>query len=415
MVFAFSNLIMLLPIACVLAIMLSMTGSTILRPRDDSVRVFVQIIIWQFALIGTIGLLARSSWLSLLWLLFALAFLLQLWFWERGLVRNMLLLVFGASSASPAQINKVLHYLNLEGRGYWRRLGRRFGLVWQATGNWQLALLRVRLVRPVRARVALASLANQHDTEHFNQQITQAAQEQKLASQWLGRLVAVSLSFLVLFASGLFYENVTHRLLERAWQEHAKVGIYPLPRAQAWQNFVDWKLHIIIPVLVWLTILTLYVFKKFPSVARRRPVVWLFRGYYRSLTVEGLAHGLKSCQDPIRVCEQLAEVIAVPTWSRKLRYAAGKLSQGLSLPNALASSGLLRRNEAATLALCRDADSVAWAMHELSQSLLERAMSRTHVAVQLLTVGLTLFAAIVTTWYALATFGALAALMESQA
>ena len=209
MVFALSNLIMLLPIACVLAIMLSMTGSTILRPHNDGIRVFVQIIIWQFALLGTVGLLARSSWLSLVWLFFTLGFLVQLWFWERGLVRNILLLVFGANAASPAQLNKVLHYLSLEGRGYWRRLGRRFGLVWQATGNWQLALLKVRLVRPVRARVALANLTHQHDTQHFNQQIAQAAQEQKLASQWLGRLVVVSLSFLVLLASGLFYENYT--------------------------------------------------------------------------------------------------------------------------------------------------------------------------------------------------------------
>ena len=167
-------------------------------------------------------------------------------------------------------------------------------------------------------------------------------------------------------------------------------------------------------MIVWLIILALYTLKKFPSVAHRQPFVWLFRSYYRSLTVEGLAHGLKSSQDPTRVCEQLAEVIAVPTWSRKLRCAAHKLSQGLSLPNALASSGVLRRNEAATLSLCRDADSVAWAMHELSQSLLERAMSRTHMAVQLLTVGLTLFAAVVTTWYALSTFGALTALLEEQ-
>lgn len=415
MVFALSNLIMLLPIACVLAIMLSMTGSTILRPRHDGIRVFVQIIIWQFALLGIVGLLARSSWMSLVWLVFTLGFLLQLWFWERGLVRNILLLVFGANAGSPAQLSKVVHYLSLEGRGYWRRLGRRFGLVWQATDNWQLALLRVRLVRPVRARVALASLAHRHDTEHFNQQIAQAAQEQKLASQWLGRLVVVSLSFIALFVSGLFYENVSSPILESAWKEHAKAGFYQEPSVRPWQHFVEWKLHIIVPVIVWLTILALYAFKKFPSVARRRPVVWLFRSYYRSLTVEGLAHGLKSCQDPVRICEQLAEVIAVPTWSRKLRYTAGKLSQGLSLPNALASSGLLRRNEAATLSLCRDADSVAWAMHELSQSLLERAVSRTHITVQLLTVGLTFFAAVVTTWYALSTFGALTALIESQA
>ncbi len=68
--------------------------------------------------------------------------------------------------------------------------------------------------------------------------------------------------------------------------------------------------------------------------------------------------------------------MAVPIWSRKLRLAARKISSGLSLPDALAKSGILRRKEAASLTLCRDADSIAWAMHLLGYSLLERTLSR---------------------------------------
>ncbi len=255
MVFAFSNLILLLPVACTLAIMLAMTGSAVVRARSDGVRVFVQIIIWQFVLFGLIGLLARSSLLSLLWLFFLLGMLVQLWFWERGLARSILLLVFGASSSSPSQLNKIVQFLNQEGRGYWRRLGRRFDRVWRATGNWQLAIVRVRLARPVRTRLALVTLGQNHDANHFQHQVAKVIEEQKLVSQWLGRLLVVSLSFLALFLVGFWYELQLAPTLDSIWREFFNEKARELPTSRAWEQLLQWKLTLIVPAIIWSALL----------------------------------------------------------------------------------------------------------------------------------------------------------------
>lgn len=412
MVFALSNLILLLPVACVLAIMLAMTGSMVVRPRNDGIRVFVQLIIWQFALLGLIGLMARSSLYSLAWVVVALGFLLQLWYWERGLARNILLLVLGTSCHSSQQLNKILHYLNHESRGYWRRLGRKFDRVWRATGSWELAFLHTRLARPARLRLALANLANQPSPGRFNQQLAQTNQEQKQASQWLGRLLIVSLSFLVLLVIGVFDELRIGPMLARIAEEFS--GDKLVTVARPWKFILTWKLHIIVPVAVWLILISLYVIKKVPFVARHRPIAWFFRHYYRSLVLEGLADGLNACQDPALACQKLAGAMPVPSWSRRLRRASENLTTGQSLPDALVRSGLLKKNEAAPLQLCRDAESTAWALHELGHRSLERTLNRTHVQVQLLTFGLPLLSAVFITIYALSMFGTLTTLIEGQ-
>lgn len=414
MVVALSNLILLLPIASVLAIMLSMTGSPVLRSRDEGVRLFVKVIVWQCVLLGLVGLLARSSPLSLLWLIFFLGFLVQLWFWERGLARNILLLVIGANCQSTNQLNKVVHYLNHEGRGYWRRLGRRFGNIYRATGSWQLALVQSRLARPMRARLALASLTYRQDTSHFHQQLAQTVSEQKQVSQWLGRFSIVSLSYMVLLIAGLL-DQFVFPIFDRMWQDLYQSSASELPTTQAWLTFTQWHLHVIIPALVWLALLMLYAVKKIPFFAQRRPVAWMLGNYYRALALEGMADGLRTSRDPIVVCNRMAEIIPVKHWSRKLHSAAKRMSEGRSVSDALARSGVLKQNEAAVLTLCRDAEAMAWSVRELGQNLLERTLRRTHIAVQLLTIMLTIFAAFITAMYAVSTFGCLTALIEKLA
>lgn len=413
MVVALSNLILLMPIACVLAIMLSMTGSTVLRARNDGVHVFVQIVIWQFALIGLVGLMARSSFFSLIWLIFALGFLMQLWYWERGLARNILLLVIGTSCKSTAQLNKVVHYLNHEGRGYWRRLGRRFGRLWQATGNWELALIHTRLARPVRMRLALANLPSQSNTVRFTDQLARVATEQKLTSQWFGRLLVVCLSFFVLMVAGTVDEWAVGPMFREMLDYYSENGS-DLRFVKPWAFVIQWKLHIVIPIIVWLPLLTLYAIRKIPFFARHRPIAWFLRSYYRALVLEGLADGLKACPDPGLVCSNLTTAMPVPSWSRKLQQASRKMSEGQPVAKALASSGVLKKKESVTLALCRDADSLAWGIDELAQSLLQRTLNRAHIAIQLLTVGLTIVAALFTTMYAVSTFGALTTMIELQ-
>lgn len=412
MVVALSNLILLLPIGCVLAIMLAMTGDMVQRPRNDAVRVFVHIIVWQFILLGLIGLMARSTYFSLAWAVFAIGFLIQLGYWERGLARNIILLVFGATCHSPKQLSKVVHYLTHEGRGYWRRLGTSFGKVWRSTGSWELAFLHTQLARPARVRLALASLINQQDTAHFHQQVAQLNLEQKQSSQWLGRLLVVSLSYLILLAVGLLEQWVIKPTMLRIWQEFSKEQ--PMPAIPAWEFIQQWNLHILIPVLVWTTLLSLYLLKNFPSIARHRPIAWLMGDYYRSLAIEGLADRLKSSRDPMLACAKLAEAMPVTMWSRRLRAASQYIYAGQTLPGAFVSSKLLKKNEAATLTLCRDVDSMAWALRELGRSQLERTLNRTHVVVQILTLVLPIIAAVITTFYALSTFKLLMTMIENQ-
>ncbi len=87
------------------------------------------------------------------------------------------------------------------------------------------------------------------------------------------------------------------------------------------------------------------------------------------------------------VCNRLALAVPVPSWSRRLKKASARIAEGQSIAKALSGSGVLKRKESATLALCRDAESLAWAMRELSHSLLQRTLNRTHIAIQLLTEG----------------------------
>ncbi len=263
MVIALSNLILLIPIGCVLAIMLSMTSSTVVRPRNDGIRVFVKIVLWQFLLLGMVGLLARSSWFSLLWLIFALGFLVQLWYWERAWPPHLVASDW-LDCKSTSQLQKIVHYLKHEGRGYWRRLAVRFGNAWQATGTWESALDRTRLARPVRVRLALANLPRQSNALRLNNLLAQVALEQNQVSQWLGRLLIVSLSFLVLMATGI-KEELFVGLNLRSILSIADAQDYKTPAFEIWTTIVQWKLHIIIPSVVWLAISMLYLIKRFHS------------------------------------------------------------------------------------------------------------------------------------------------------
>lgn len=411
MVVALSNLILLLPIACVLAIMLAMTGSMVLRPRDDSVRVFVQIIVWQFALLGLIGIMTKWTWFSLFWAVVLLGFLVQLWFWERGLARNILLLVFSTNCHSN-KLRRAIHYLCQEGRGYWRRLGKRFDYVWRATSSWELAFKHTGLAGPTRVRLALANLINQQNANHFHQQVNQVTFEQKQTSQWLGRLLVVSLSFLLLLVVGIYDELQLDPTRDRMWEEFSPGK--SLAIQSPWKFVLYWKLYALIPLAVWMPLLLLYALHKIPILARHQPFAWLLRSYYRSLAMDGLADSLQTNPDPIAACNKLAEAMPIPSWARRFQLASQNMLAGQLLPAALVSSGLLRKNEAAAIALCDDAKSIAWTLHQLGQSLLSRTFNRTHRNVQLLAVALPIGAAVLITMYALTTFGTLTALIEAQ-
>ena len=425
---------LLLPVACVLAIVLSMNGSMILRPRAESMRTFLQIIIWQFVLLGLLGLLARSSSLGALWIVVLIAFLIHLWLWERGMARSMILLVLGAGAVSSNQQARVVHFLTVEGRGYWRRLSRRFNRIWQTTGDWQLALLNSNLAEPVRLRLALVALGRQQninkqqsppvvsspdntsqtgpnqnsiieatnletrtlpsDIDQFHRQLAQTALEQKQVSQWLGRLTAVSLTFGVILLVGILSEFGLETTFESIAREIRDTDSAFELRPTAWSTFLKWKLHYVLPILVGLFIFMLFLWRRFPYFARRRPAIWFLNSYYRAVVLESLAIELRSSPDAAKACERIARVLPVPSWTRRLRLTADKLMQGQPLIAAMKVGGLLREDEAVTLSLCHDTASLSWAMQRIGESLLERTMNRAHLSTQLLTVGLTLIAAI---------------------
>ncbi len=410
MVVALSNLILLIPVACVLAIMLSMTGSMVVRPRNDAIRTFVLIVIWQFALLGVIGLLARSSLFSLAWVLVCLVFLIQLWFWERKVARNILLLVFGSNATSESQLTKLLHYLNHEGRGYWQRLGKRFGHIWRTTGSWQLAMIHSRMARGLRVRLALATLAQGQDTLRFNQQIARTVDESKQLSHWLGRIALASLSIFILLFSGLVYEFAIQPTFE-AMKKESLVSTDELHGY--WDAIVKYKLYIAIPVLTWSLIASLYLIKTFPVLARHRPLAWLCKNYYRALAMESLADGLMFYRDPAQACQELASAFPVPSWSAKLKRSARRLAEGATIPVALTNGGLIRQSEAAALSICDGPEALSWSLRQLSQNQLERTVSRTHMLAQLVMVFLTLLSGVLVCMYALATFGWLAGMIEA--
>lgn len=139
MAYSLSNLILLFPIACGLAVVLAMTGGLTTRARPDVMRTFVRILVWQLLMLALIGLVFRMTLLHILWLFLVIAFAIQTLFWEYGLARNTVMLVWLSAEEVPEDLASVAHYLKREGRGYWRRLGKRLWDGLHKSGDWLIA------------------------------------------------------------------------------------------------------------------------------------------------------------------------------------------------------------------------------------------------------------------------------------
>lgn len=412
MPYSLSNLILLLPVACSLAIIMGMTGSQVVRARSDFMRTGMRIMIWLFLLLAMTGLLFRVTALHSLWVLGALAFGIHAYFWERSLARNMILLAVASQGDQSAAMARIAHYLKSEGTGYWKRLGTRFGRALQSTGDWRMALVAARLARGPRARLALAGYTGGQGVAKLRQQIVLSIEDQQHVSAWLGRLVVASLSYIPLLFVGSLYAygyGSVYKLFE-------ELSGQPFNRwLTLWFSLSSWHLHIWLPLLVWGGLLALYLAKLWPWLLQRRPLVWLAHDYYRALSLQGLADMLQRQPLLSIALQETARAMPVRVWAKRLDAAANGIAAGNDAADALRRRRLLSPNEQRAVALCHDPASLALALEEISQAARHRLIQRTNVTVQVTVLVLISLSAALTCLIATATFTTLTGWIEGLA
>jgi hypothetical protein len=407
MVYALSNLILLFPIACGLAIVLAMTGGLTKRARPDAIRTCVRLLVWQLIILSLIGLTFRMTVLHVFWGIIVVGFAIHMLFWEYGLARNTVMLVWLAAQEVPENLNSVVNYLKAEGRGYWKKLGIRLSTELQSSGDWLMAGKRAGLMRDARTHIAMEVARHCNHKELMQEELIAATEQKLLFSQLLGRLVAASLSLLPLMMVGSFFDARVGPLMLTLQEMETEFDRSSY--LQGWLEFSEWRMYIWIPLAVWCSLAGLYGLSFFPALTRYPPLSWFCRGYYKALTLRCLAEFVR-CEPRLSVaCRGAATAVPMPGWSSRLIDAAMRLDSGAPLQAALSRAGLARSKEAEALALCANTASLPWALEELAASSLWRTFNRLSVLVQVLVVCIVLVSGMFVAFISLVVYSSMAA------
>ena len=396
MFFLLSNWILFFPIAGGLAAVLAMSGDVTQRPQNDFLRTAVRILIWQLLLLGFVGVVFRLTPLHILWIFVVVTFAVRALLWERQLARHTLMLVLLSTEGVPRRIEGVTHYLHTEGRGIWRRLGLKLRQLLHTSKDWAVAVERSRLVRDARSLQALAIFRMYGRSDVLRREMAVASNQRMVVSQLLGRLLSASLSlaFIPLVSSSIFLSTPASpaRLIQAISSEFSTSETYYF---DLWTDINGrWWIDVWLPLLIWAVLVGLIVFRLVPVLTRVTPLSFLFRSYYRALSLRGLAEISTVEPQAAAACRASSQATPVASWSRRFARAAQRIDAGESVNNALYKARLLNRREASTLGLATNHQSFSWTLREISEAAMQRTFDRASALTQIAVVVIVLTAGV---------------------
>lgn len=408
----FANWIPLLPVAATLAVIAAISGDLVDRPKVGWLRLSIQVLIWQMIALSIVGVCMRLTEPSSVWIIAAIAFLIVVAIWNRKLAQASLVQILLATDAEPKRLHAVTHYLELEGRGYWRTIGLRLRRELELTGDWAMALRSSQILRDPRSLLAMEIATRYGSRELIREQLSVYHAHRVLLARLRGRLFASLTSLLFVGLASLLFRFF---ILSTLWKLNAEMQNDISLYLDRWRELTEnYGVDILITLVAWGSLGMILMLSWFPILTRFGPLEWPFHKYYRALSLRGLAEIVAVEPSLSKACHVAAYATSVPVWSRRLRRAAQRIDQGESVSSALRRSWLIGRREANTLTLATTPDAMAWSLREISTTATERSLAWASVWVQLLVVGMVLANACYVCLLAMGVIDILASLIHAQ-